>query len=202
MTNQPSGIFTFIRTQDIMAIAVMAVLSFAIDTTAGLVLQPILVATFGPLTGGLVSAIPNAIVIYLGTYLIPRLGAPTLYAFIFLALTTFTASFGPPGFHKLFIGLALGLTSELILIVCKRKEFSYYVAVAVAFGMSVDFTYLSWVVFSVKSAEAAMKELQPLLPVLTAAYFMLGLVGSFLAAYIFRKRLAGYAVIKRLRDGQ
>ena len=130
MKVNPLPLFARIHSQDLVAIAVLAVLSFAIDTTVGLVLQPLLVAKFGPLTGGLVSAIPNAIVIFLGVFLIPRLGGPTLYALIFLSLTTFTASFGPPGLHKIFIGLLLGITIETLLVLFQRKNIAYFIAVA------------------------------------------------------------------------
>jgi ABC-type thiamin/hydroxymethylpyrimidine transport system permease subunit len=201
MSLQHSKLYRFIKYEDILAIGILSVLSFAIDSTVGLVLQPFLVARFGPLTGGLVSAIPNAIVIFFGIYLIPRIGAPTLYSLLFLSMTVFTASFGPPGIHKVFIGLALGITAEVILLVLRRREFAYFVAVSTVFGLSVDFTYLSWVIFSVNSAVNAKATLRPLLPMLTMAYAVLGLIGSTIAYYIFRKRLAGYKVIQKLRSG-
>jgi hypothetical protein len=194
-------LFAFIKPQDILAIAVMAILSFGIDTTVGLVLQPVLVAHLGPLTGGLVSAIPNAVVIFLGVYLIPRIGGPTLYALIFLTLTTFTASFGPPGIYKIAIGLLLGLTFEVVVIVGRRGDIAYFVAVALAFGLSVDFTYLSWQVFGVASAHNSQVQLRPLLPMLTGVYALLGLLGSWIAYVIYQHRLARYRVIQQLRAG-
>lgn len=197
-----SGLLTWLRPQDVLAIAIMAILSFAIDTTVGLLFQPVLVATLGPLTGGLVSAIPNAIVIFLGIYLVPRVGAPTLYALIFLSLTTVTASFGPPGFHKIFIGLGLGIIIDISLIIMQRRDWSYFVAVALAFGLSVDLTYLSWLWFGVSSADEARAALQPHLLELTFVYAALGLVGSGISYFIFKRRLASYDIVMRLRRGE
>jgi hypothetical protein len=194
-------LFARIRLADTVAIAILAVLSFAIDTTVGLVFQPVLVATLGPLTGGLVSAIPMAIVIFLGIFMIPRVGGPTLYAVLFLALTTFTASFGPPGFHKVFIGVALGLTVEIIVILFRRSVLGYFIAVAAACGLSVDFTYLAWKIFSVRGAAQSMVSIRSMLPVLTAVYAVLGLIGSGIMYWIYKTRLSHYAVVRKLRFG-
>jgi hypothetical protein len=191
----------WIRQHDIVAIGVFAVLSFAIDSTIGLILQPILVAKFGPLTGGIVSAIPNAIVIFLGVFLIPRIGAPTLYATIFLSFTVFTTSFGPPGFHKIFIGIMLGLTIDIIVFIFRGKLYSYFIAIPIAFGLSVYYTYLSWVMFSVGSAVDIKKELEPNLIHLIIIYAILGLIGTFISYNIYKIRLSGYEVINKLRNG-
>jgi len=185
--------------RDLIAVCLMAFASFVVETTLGLVLQPILVKLFGPLTGGLVSAIPDAIIVFLGIYLVPRLGSPTLFATLLLFLSSVTTSFGPPGLYKVAIGIGLGVTLDLWLLIFGRKKFSYILAVAFGFALSIWATYLAWGLFNVNQGKQLQDALRPHLWFLTVIYFLLGLVGASIGAWFFEKRLRRFSAIQELR---
>ncbi len=103
--NMPSETNIWISRKDAIFIAIVAGLSFVLENSLGLVLFPLTSSI--PLIGGTLSAIPDATIMFLGAYLVPRRGSILLFASILLTLSTVTPSYGPPGFYKIFIGIAL-----------------------------------------------------------------------------------------------
>jgi len=182
----------WINTQDVIAIAVTAILSFFIESTLGLFLIPIIPI---PLVGGLLSALFDAMIIFLANYLVPRKGGALLFATILLSLSTITPSFGPPGFYKVFIGIALGGTLEIVLLATGRSYKAYIFATAIAFGLSIPMTYLAWKYFGIPT-----EKLQPYLWKFTGIYAFMGFVGSFIAyRYIYLNRLSKFEIIRKTR---
>jgi hypothetical protein len=185
---------SWINGRDALFVAMLATLSFVIENTIGLVLIPLVSGI--PLIGGTLSAIPDAAIVFLGAFLIPRRGAILLFATILLTLSTVTVSFGPPGIYKILIGLMLGLLFELLLVI-SRQNVSYVVSTAVVFAASIPVTYLAWKLFELPGVE----QLEPQIPLLMAIYFVEGGVGAGLGYLLYTKRLSRLRSVQKLREG-
>jgi hypothetical protein len=183
-----------INQRDAIALAIMCVGSFLIETTLGLVLLPFIPF---PLMGGLLSGFFDAILIFLAIYLVPRRGAPLLFAVFLLTLSTVTPSFGPIGLYKISIGLGLGLTIEAWLLLMGRSILAYVAGTAIAFGLSIPMTYFAWVSFGIPGADLV----RPIMFWLILAYTVLGALGASTGAWIYKTRLSRHATIVRLREG-
>ena len=185
----------WISQRDCVAIGIFASLSFLIDISLGLILTP-LVSTV-PLIGGLLSAIPNAAIVFLGAYLVPRRGSVTLFTVILLTLATVTPSFGPPGFYKIAIGIILGLIAETILWVFGRRPFIYILGTGVSFALSIPATWLAWKIVHLPNSARLLHEM----PILIGAYFILGITGAWIGFVFYTKQLSHVSVIEKMRHG-
>jgi hypothetical protein len=182
----------WINRKDSVFIAIIAGLSFILENSLGLVLLPL--ASSIPLIGGTLSAIPDAAIIFLGAYLVPRRGSILLFATILLTLSIVTPSFGPPGFYKIFIGLALGGVFELLVLVNRSTAF-YILSTGLAFSASVPMTYLAWTLFGLPGVAT----LRPKLPYLMGIYFVEGIMGALLGSFLYKTRLSKMAAVKKVR---
>jgi hypothetical protein len=183
---------TWINRKDSIFIAIVAGLSFILENSLGLLLFPL--ASSVPLIGGTLSAIPDAMIIFLGAYLVPRRGAVLLFATLLLTLSIITPSFGPPGFYKVFIGVALGGVFELVLLF-NRSTALYIVATGLAFSLSVPVVFVAWTYMRLPSVAL----LKSRLPLLMAIYFVEGLVGALIGNFIYKTRLSKMAAVQRMR---
>jgi hypothetical protein len=192
---QKEGAPRWLTRQDTIVICVVVMMSFAVENTIGLLLLPLLGI---PLVGGLLSAVIDALLIFLGSYLVPRRGTALLFATLLLLLSTLTPSFGPPGPYKILIGVGLGLTCEILLVVLGRKAWSYVVTIAIAFGLSIPMTYAAWAAFDIPGIE----QLRSKLPLFTALYAILGAIGASLGVALYRFRLDRHEAIRRIRQAE
>jgi hypothetical protein len=188
---QPATV-RWITRKDSVFIAIVAGLSFILENSIGLVLLPL--ASSIPLVGGTLSAIPDAAIIFLGAYLVPRRGSVLLFATILFTLSIVTPSFGPPGFYKIFIGLALGGIFEILLVINRSTGF-YIFSAGLAFSLSVPMTYLAWTLFGLPGVAT----LGPKLPLLMAIYFVEGTIGGLLGSFLYKTRLSKMAAVRKMR---
>ncbi len=180
---------------DAVAIAMMSLASFLIETTLGLLILPFIGI---PLMGGLVSAVLDGALMFIAYYLVPRRGQPLLFAILLLTMSTVTPSFGPVGWYKIFIGVGLGLTIELLLLIIGRNAVTGIIATAIAFGLSIPMTYFAWVRFNIPGIDT----LRPYLVRLSLVYTVLGAIGASLGYWIYKTRLSRHSAIVRLREGR
>jgi len=171
----------------------LSVACFLVDSSIGLVLIPFIPI---PLVGGLASAFFEAALLYICANIVPRLGAATILATIWLAMATVTPSFGPPGAYKIVIGVALGISAELVLVVLGRRPFAYMIAIAVAFALSIPITYYAWVRVGIPDAD----KLRGYILYLMSIYVLIGIVGCFAGKKFFDARLLKYPTIMRIRE--
>jgi hypothetical protein len=183
----------WISGRDVLMVSMLATLSFVVENTIGLVLIPFVSGI--PLIGGTISAIPDAVIVFLGAYLVPRRGAILLFATILLTLSTVTPSFGPPGLYKILIGIALGLIFEAILLF-SRRETAYVIATAVVFSASIPVTFLAWQLFELPGIDSLRSQV----PFLMSLYFVEGAIGAALGYLLYRHRLARLRLVRHLRD--
>lgn len=182
----------WIDRKDSVFIAIIAGLSFIVENSLGLILFPL--AGSVPLIGGTLSAIPDATIIFLGAYLVPRRGAVLLFATLLLTLSTVTPSFGPPGFYKIFIGIMLGGIFELVLWF-NRSTGLYIFGTGLAFSLSVPVTFTAWMYLGLPSVGL----LKTKLPLLMAVYFVEGILGALMGNYIYKTRLSKMTAVQRMR---
>ena len=187
-----SAAVPWITRKDSVFIAIVAGLSFILENSIGLVLLPL--ASSIPLIGGTLSAIPDAAIIFLGAYLVPRRGSVLLFAAILFTLSIVTPSFGPPGFYKIFIGVALGAIFEMLLLINRSTAF-YIFSAGLAFSLSVPMTYLAWTLFGLPAVAA----LRPQLPLLMGIYFVEGILGGLLGSFLYKTRLSKMAAVRKMR---
>lgn len=190
-STQPATV-PWITRKDSVFIAIVAGLSLILENSIGLVLLPL--ASSIPLVGGTLSAIPDAAIIFLGAYLVPRRGSVLLFAAILFTLSIVTPSFGPPGFYKIFIGLALGGIFELLLLINRSTAF-YIFSAGLAFSLSVPMTYLAWTLFGLPGVAT----LGPRLPLLMGIYFVEGTLGGLLGSFLYKTRLSKMAAVRKMR---
>jgi hypothetical protein len=188
----PTATTKWISRKDSVFIAIVAGLSFILENSLGLILFPL--ASSVPLIGGTLSAIPDAMIIFLGAYLVPRRGAVLLFATLLLTLSIITPSFGPPGFYKVLIGIALGGVFELVLLF-NRSTALYIVATGIAFSLSVPVVFLVWTFMGFP----AVALLKAKLPWLMAIYFVEGILGALIGNFIYRTRLSKMVAVQRMR---
>lgn len=188
----PPARISWISRKDSVFLAIIAGLSFILENSIGLVLLPL--ASSIPLVGGTLSAIPDAAIIFLGAYLVPRRGSVFLFATILFTLSIVTPSFGPPGFYKPLIGMALGAIFEILLMINRSTGF-YVFAVGLAFSLSVPMTYLAWTLFGLPGVSI----LRPRLPLLMGIYFVEGLIGGLLGSLLYKTRLAKMDSVQKMR---
>jgi len=178
-----------------MVIGVFSTLSFVVEISLGLVLTSVFSGI--PLIGGLLSALPDAAIVFLGAYLVPRRGGILLFAVILLTFSTVTPSFGPAGAYKILIGIMLGLTCELILMMFGRKVWVYILATAVAFSASIPFTYWAWEWFGLPGVE----DIRTAIPWLMVVYAFLGGIGAYGGFKLYSSRLSQIPALQRVREG-
>ena len=181
-----------VNQRDLIAISMMVLISFFIESTLGLLLIPIISI---PLVGGLLSSFFDAIIIFLGIYLVPRRYSALLFGILLLTLSTITPSFGPPGIYKIGIGLGLGIIIELLLAILGRSKWAYVIATAVAFGSSIPMTYWAWELKGIPT-----DKLEPYIFYFIIAYTILGAIGALAGAWMYEARLKKYRIIKNLRE--
>ena len=181
----------WVTKKDLFILMGMVVLSFIIENTLGL----ILLVTGIPLAGGLISAVFDAALIFLGIFLVPRKLAAFFFAFGLLLFSVITPSFGPPGFYKLLIGIMLGGITEIFLVFLGRKAWAYIVTVAIVFGLSIPITYFAWLLCGIPNLETLKKQMLWLIP----AYVFLGAVGASIGATVYYKTLSKFRLIRDLR---
>ena len=192
--NDTTRVRKWIDIRDVIAVALVTVASFVVETTLGLFLIPLVSI---PLVGGLLSGFFDAIIMFTGAYLVPRRGSALLFGVLLLTMSTVTPSFGPPSPWKILIGFGIGIPIEVMLLIVGRSVPAYVSAIAVAFGLSIPMTYLVWVRFGIPGAD----KLKPYLLVFSIVYAVLGAIGAGAGAWLFNTRLSRYSSIKKLRQG-
>jgi len=185
----------WISNRDMLFISMMAALSFVVENSLGLVLIPVVSGI--PLIGGTLSAIPDAAIVFLGAYLVPRRGAILLFATILLTLSTITPSFGPPGLYKILIGVGLGLLFEILLL-ASRAGLAYVLATAIVFAASIPMTYAAWLLFELPGVQY----LGPKIRFLMMIYLVEGALGACLGWLLYQKRLSKLRSIRNIREGK
>lgn len=172
---------------------------FAAATFAlAFVLGNSITVAFGPGTSGFVSAIFTTILVVVSANIVQRFGVFTLMVTLFTVLAIPTNMFGPPGPHKIIIGLITGLTYDIVwygLCSVKFEKVALPIAAAVATGVSLLLVYQLLVYLG----HPKMETLGKIVLWMTPIYAILGLLGGWLGNLIYA-RIKHLSVVKQLES--
>lgn len=180
------------KTGELVFIGIMGAITFGVGFALGVALN---VATGTPMVGGLLNAIITAALIAITVKTIKRFGVGVILWVVMSALAIPTMTMGPPGAHKLLVGILGGIVLDSMLVVTRRKNWGYLVAggtmsLAVMLGVFAVAIY-----FDFPAAEKLRKYIVYLIPI----NFVLGLTGTQIGIILFDKRLHKLPFIKNLQ---
>jgi len=180
------------KTGELVFIGIMGAITFGMGFVLGAALN---VATGTPLVGGFLNAIITAALITIVVKTIKRFGVGIILWIVMSALAIPTMTMGPPGAHKLIVGLFGGIVLDTILIITGRKNWGYLIAggsmsLAIMLGVFAVAIY-----FDFPAAEQLKKYIIYIIPI----NFILGLIGTWIGIVIFDKRLNKISFIRNLQ---
>jgi len=176
-----------------MYLGVMGALSFVLAFVLG---NAVNAATGIPLTGGIVNGIVVGIMLTLGVKGVNKFGAATILWLIFAILAIPTTTLGPPGAHKILVGLFAGIIWDLVIAAFRRKNIGYILGGGAGSAGIMIGVFVMAVALGLPAAEKLRKAMVFLLPFNT----FLGLLCTYLGVIIFDKRVANLRFIKSLRE--
>ena len=167
----------------------------AFATIAAFAIGAALLATTGiPMIGGLLNAVVVVLILLTGVRIVNRFGAAILINFIFVAVAIPTMVVGPPGPHKILIGLTAGLLIDVIISVFKRRMLGYYIGAILG---SAFYPLGVYFILVYTNAPILGKYISILIPFIIW-YAICGAVGTYLALYIYKKKLSDLTFIKSI----
>ncbi|HYJ83061.1 MAG TPA: hypothetical protein VEW26_09505 [Allosphingosinicella sp.] len=156
--------------------------------------------SLGPAFGGILNAFATAFVVGVAVVGVKKWYSPVVVWLVFSVLAWPTITMGPPGPHKILIGLATGLLVALLLAMpifrTKHSWIKYFIAGA---AMSAFMTYLILLamLYLNLSPESAAK-LKDALPFLLPLYAGLGGAGFAVAYRVFENKLSRLSYFSNL----
>lgn len=170
--------------------AVAFAIAFVVGTTLNLAL--------GPAMGGLANAVVTAMIIAIGCKGAEAFPFAVVVWIGFSIPAIFTTTMGPPGPHKLVIGIITGLAMELGFLALGRRGWVYFVVGGIMSVVMTTLILAAMLVLSLggNSANALLARLWFLLPI----YFILGGVGLYLGHLVFERRIGKLSFVARLRS--
>jgi hypothetical protein len=174
-------------------------LVFAATTfAASFVLGSGITLAFGSGTSGVATIIITTVLIVIGGSIVETRGYFLVAVTLFTVLAIPTSMFGPPGPHKVIIGVLTGLVYDVIWDVTGRKRLSLPSAAAVSTAVSILLIYGLIVMFFPEYPK--LETLRRLLKYLVPVYGVLGFFGGMLGQWIYGKNLAHLSAIKMLKE--
>ena len=167
----------------------------AFATIAAFVIGAALLATTGiPMIGGLLNAVVVVLILFTGIRLVNRFGAAILTNLVFVSVAIPTIVVGPPGPHKVIIGLAAGLIIDFFITIFQRKTIGYYIGIILGSAVYPLGIYFVLVYTQAPSLEKYSKIMIPFI----AWYGLCGAIGTYIGLSIYNKKLSKLAAVKNL----
>lgn len=178
--------------KSLFVIAVFSAATFA----ASFALGNAITIALGPGTSGIATIIITTVLVIICGRLVERIGVFTLTVTLFTVLAIPTNLFGPPGPHKIVIGLITGITYDAVWNLTGRKKFSLPSAAAVATAVSISLIFGLLLYLNHPRKEY----LQGILKYIIPLYAILGFVGGLLGNWIYDRSLSRLSVVKQLKS--
>lgn len=172
---------------------IFAALTFSVAFILG---TGVILATGIPATGGIVNIFAAVLVMMIGIKIVPKFGFATLTMGIMFAIAIPTVIGGNLGIYKVFNGILIGFTFDLIVYFGKRTTISHILGGALGSIVSILTLYFALVILELPGVE----KLRPLLKYLVPLQGINGALGAWVGISIFNKRLKKIAAIQRLID--
>jgi len=182
--------------KDFVVIGVFAALTFA----ASFVLGSAITATAGPGMSGIATIIVTTIVVVCGAKIIDRFGAVWLMVVLYSFFAIPTTMLGPPGPHKLLVGLLTGVAYDGVIFLLRRGSWAYRLAGGTGAAVAILAIWGLFAVFSPPGWDKAADKIHKLAAFIVPFYFLLGVVGGHLGDWLYNKSLKDLAVVQNLNS--
>jgi hypothetical protein len=151
-------------------------------------------ATGIPMIGGIFNAVITASVLTIGAKGVERFGAGIILWFVLSMLAIPTLTMGPPGVHKIIIGLFGGLVWDLTFLLVGRRLAGYLVAGGVMM-LSIMLGVLGASIWlGLPGKERLLGAIAMLIPF----NFILGLIGTYLGFKLFDAKVSEVGYVQRM----
>lgn len=169
---------------------------------ASFVLGSGITLAFGPGTSGVATIIITTTLIVIGANIVDRRYYFTLTVTLFTVLAIPTTMFGPPGVHKILIGLVTGITYDFVWALCDRMSRLKRVALPLAAALStaVSITLIYGLMLLVFPEHKGLGTLQKYLPYFILVYGVLGFLGALLGNWIYSTSISKLSALRILRN--
>lgn len=183
------------ESKDFVICGVFAALTFA----ASFLLGSAITAAAGPGMSGLATIIVTTLIVVVGARIVDKFGAMILMVLLFSLFAIPTTMFGPPGPHKLLVGLVTGVTYDATISVFRRHAWGYRLAGGIGAVVAIFAIWALLASFKLPGTERYAHKIATAIHYLAPIYFLLGVVGGHLGVWFFDKSLKDLAVVKSLR---
>lgn len=172
--------------------AVFAAATFA----ASFALGNAITMAAGPGTSGIATIIITTVLVVICARLVETTGVFTLIVTLFTILAIPTNLFGPPGPHKVLIGLITGLVYDVVWNLGARKKFSLPIAAAIATVVSILLIFGLMTYLHYPRADYLKSVLKYIGPM----YAVLGFAGGLIGNWIYDRSLSRLSVVQQLKS--
>jgi ABC-type thiamin/hydroxymethylpyrimidine transport system permease subunit len=172
--------------------AVFAAATFA----ASFALGNAITLTLGPGTSGIATIIVTTVLVVICARLVETPGVFTLIVTLFTVMAIPTNLFGPPGPHKILIGLLTGLTYDLVWNITGRRRFSLPIAAALATAVSILLIFGLMTYLHHPRADYLKSVLKYIGPM----YALFGFLGGVIGNWIYDHSLSRLSVVQQLKS--
>jgi len=163
---------------------------------ASFVLGAAITTALGPGTSGIVTIIITTILIVIGCRVIDTPGALTLMVTIFTVFAIPTNLMGPPGPHKIIIGIIVGAIYDFIWIIMRGAKYSLPTAAAFSTGATIVLIFYLMAYLNHPRFDALKSIIQYVIPL----YAFLGFIGAMIGNWIYDKSLSQLSIIRNLKE--
>lgn len=163
---------------------------------ASFVLGNAVTTALGPGTSGIATIIITTILVIIGARIIDTPGALTIMVTIFTVFAIPTNMFGPPGPHKILIGLATGAVYDFFWVIMRGTKYSLPTAAAISTAVSIVLILYLMVYLNHPRADALKNLIYYIVPL----YGFLGFLGAILGNWIYDKSLSRLSMIRDLSE--
>lgn len=179
----------------------VAVFFAAATFAASFVMGSGLTLAFGPGTSGIATIIVTTVLIVIGANIVEKRLYFTLTVTLFTVLAIPTSMFGPPGIHKIMIGLLTGLTYDLLWAAFIRVKPLRRVALPLAAAGATAVSIL--LIFALMRVafpdHKGLETLGKYLHYFIVVYAILGFLGASLGNWIYNARLSKLSALQILK---
>lgn len=162
---------------------------------ASFVLGNAITIALGPGSSGIATIIVTTVLVVICARLVETFGVFTLIVFLFTLLAIPTNMFGPPGPHKIIIGLITGIVYDTVWNITGRKKFSLPFAASIATAVSISLIFGLMVYLDHPRKDYFQATLKFIIPL----YAILGFVGGLIGDWIYKRSLSHLSIVQQLK---
>ena len=179
-------------TKQLVFVALVGAALFVID----LLVSGISAATGVAGAGGLINAIFFVGLATIGGLVVKKFGSYTIMAFIYGVLAVPTLAFGPPGVHKIFLAILLGLIADTVILLFRYRQIGYYFSLTIANVLGLPVMLFAFVYLGLPGADALRQALWFLMGV----YAVESVIGAWLGILLYNKKISKMGIVQQISD--